>query len=542
MPEPSDPLRRAHDAHGRRDWAVARAEFLAAGESGLELSAHDLDALGDCGWWLGLGEESMAAYEGAYRLFTRADQPRKAAMSAGGVAVTLFLRGDATLGSGSMARARRLLADEPECAEHGYLLYAEVEGGLEWADLDSVLEGARRLQDLGRRQGDPALVAVGVLAAGRALVRKGEVREGLALLDEAMLAALSDELAPAFTGNIYCHLVAACWELADIRRAREWTAALERWLARLPAAVVFAGICRAHRAQLLLLQGDWTNAEREAQRVCAELADVHVAPVAEGWYVTGDARRLRGDLPGAEDAYSRSHHLGRDPQPGRAMLHLAHGRLGAAATSIRSALAAEPRGPLQLVRLWAAQVEIAMAAGDVATAREASACLDSAASTYAATGLVATASQARGAVRLADGDATAALAALRAACGLWSELAAPYDVACTRLLLARAYRAVGDEDASALELDAAEETFTRLGAVLDAERVPQQRALVALPDGLRAARLRCSRWSLRAGATARSPPHWSSARRPSPATCPTSTRSWGCRPERPQQRTRSSTV
>ncbi len=482
--EQSEVLRAARDAYAHRDWAVARAGFRAAREAVAVLSADDLDALGDCAWWLGLGDESVEAYTEAYRIFQSEGRLRGAAMAACGAAVTLFLRGDVVAGSGWMGRAQRLLANEPECVEHGHLLYADVEGALDQGDLDAVVAGGRRLQDMGHRQGDPGLVALGILAEGRGLVRLGHVRDGMRLLDEAMLAALSDELPPALTGNIYCHLVAACWELADLRRARDWTDALERWLSRLPAAVVFGGICLVHRAQLLQVQGAWDQAEREAARACADVVGMHVAPAAEAWYAVGDVRRLRGDLTGAGVAYAQSHRLGRDPQPGHAMLLLAQGRPDAAVVSIRSALAAESRGSLQRLRLWAAQVDIAIAAGDLSTAAQASDSLDETASTYAVPGIAAAAAQARGGVLLAQGDPAAALSLLRAACGLWTELASPYEVARSRMLLARAYRELGDEDAAALELDAAEETFTRLGAALDSATVQRQRGRPALPDGL----------------------------------------------------------
>jgi DNA-binding NarL/FixJ family response regulator len=78
------------------------------------------------------------------------------------------------------------------------------------------------------------------------------------------------------------------------------------------------------------------------------------------------------------------------------------------------------------------------------------------------------------------------LPALHSACQLWQELDAPYDAARTRLLLAQAYRALGDEDAADLELDAAGLVFDRLGAALDARAVAGLRARPALPGGLTA--------------------------------------------------------
>ena len=81
------------------------------------------------------------------------------------------------------------------------------------------------------------------------------------------------------------------------------------------------------------------------------------------------------------------------------------------------------------------------------------------------------AGQARGAVLLAEGDAGAAGAALRGAWRTWRELEAPYEAARARLLIGLACRELGDEDAAAMELDAARTVLHRLGAAPDRERL-----------------------------------------------------------------------
>lgn len=477
-------LEAARDAYRRQDWSAARNGFKAAHSVG-GLSADDLNALSDAAWWLGQAEESLGAAEQAYRRYLDEERPRAAAMAAMGIALNLFLRGDEVIGSGWMSRAQRLLGGEPESAEHGYALYLlDVEPALDGPDLAAVVTAAQRVRDIGHRHGDPNLVAAGILGEGRALVRQGRVGEGMALLDEAMLAVLSDELGPEWAGNIYCHLMAAFHELADIRRAVEWTEATSRWLGSLPEAVLFTGICRVHRSQVLQIRGAWEQAEREAVGVCEDLRDMHVAAVAEGHYQVGEIRRLRGDLAGAEEAYQRAHRLGRDPQPGLALLGLAQGRVDAASASIRAALVAKAHDRLACSRLCVAQVEIALAAGDTETAGAACDELTEIAATYGSSGLEAAALHARGAVVLADGRPEEALPMLRAACQRWQELNAPYDAAGVRLLLARAYEALGDKDAAVLELDAAEAVFDRLGATLDARKVAELRGQPSLPGGL----------------------------------------------------------
>jgi DNA-binding CsgD family transcriptional regulator len=474
----------AHEARAQRNWPRARDLFLAARDQ-RALRAEDLEALADAAWWMGLVDESMAAFEEAYRLYLHGERPREAAMTAMGVAVSLYLRGDGVLGSGWMSRAKRILREEPEGAEHGYLLQLELDGALarSVADLDEAIDMARRIQDIGRRHGDEALIAAGVLAEGRALLKLGRVAEGLALLDEAMLAALSDGLPPDWTGNIYCNLIAACHELGDLRRAGAWTDALDRWCQTLPSAVLFAGICRVHRAQLLHLRGAWDDAEDEAARVCDELRDIGVATVAEGHYEIGEIRRLRGDLEGADQAYTRAHELGRDPQPGLALLRLAQGRTQAASASIRAALAA-PEDRLVRVRLLPAQIEIALVEDDVATARAAGDELAATASAFGSSGLEALSLQARGTLMLAEDRAGPALDLLRSACRCWQELGARYDAAKVRLELMRAYEKLGDAEAAARELDAAATVFDQLGAAPDARAVDELRGTHRAPGGL----------------------------------------------------------
>jgi DNA-binding NarL/FixJ family response regulator len=477
-------LAAARDAFRRHDWAGARERFAAARAAG-ELAAADLDALADAAWWLGDVEEASAVLELAHRRYLEEGRPRRAAMAAIGIAVNHLLRGDGVVGSGWLGRARRLLHDLPEGVEHGYLLQLELEGGLDGDDPEAVVATARRVGELGRRHGDPNLVATGDLFEGRVLVRQGRVADGMARLDEAMLAVLSGDLRPEMAGNIYCHLMAAFAELADVRRAAEWTEATGRWLAGLPRAVLFTGICRVHRSQVMARRGAWAEAEREAALVCRDLADLHVAGAAEGHYQLGELRRLRGDLAGAEDAYRLAHELGRDPQPGLALLRLAQGRAANAAASVRAALTAVAADRLARAWLCAAQVEIALAAGDVETAGRACDELTATASTYGSSGLEAAALQARGAVLLAGGRAEAALPTLRAACRRWRELDAPYDAARVRVLLARAYAALGDGDAATMELDAAAAVFQRLGATLDAASTHAAgRGRPALPGGL----------------------------------------------------------
>ena len=452
----------ARDAFGRRDWATAYAAYVQCGD----LGPDDLDAFGEAAHWVGHQDETVDAYIKAHHLHLAAGSTGKAALSAFMLAVYLRVQGEGSKADGWLARSERLLAGEEEGREHGYPLYLRV-AGLLGSDLDAARVQARRMQDLGRRFGDPNLIALGIYFEGRALVKQARVREGLALLDEAMLAAVSDGLSPFWTGAIYCGLISACHELVDHGRAVEWTETTRRWCEPLPVASLYPGICRVHWAEILDVRGAWEEAETEALGVCFDMERIDVFVVADGMYALGELRRRRGDFEGAQEAYERAHTIGRDPQPGLALLRLAQGRNEVASVSIASAIAGFGGSTLERAPLLAAQCEIALVAGDLDLADEAATEVTRIAEMFASVGLEAVGARCRGAVALARGDSAAALAALRMAAGHWLQVDAPYEVARTRVLLARASHALGDEDAAMRECSAARACFEQLGATND---------------------------------------------------------------------------
>jgi DNA-binding CsgD family transcriptional regulator len=466
-----EPLDRAREAFAARQWDVAYAAY----RSCQSLNGDDLDALGEAAHWLGRPDESIVAYSEAYRLHREAGEDRRASLSALLISCHLRFQGAGVEADGWLARCVRLLSAVEEGPEHGYHMHLEIQPLLA-DDPVAAATSARRMQDLGGHVEDESLVALGVYYEGRALVKQARVREGLARLDEAMLAALSDDLKPLWTGVIYCGLLEACHELVDLRRAQEWTEAMARWCAPLPASSLYPGICRVHQVEILDLRGAWEDAEAEASAACQDLVDIDVFAVADGHYAIGELLRRRGD-GAAEEAYLRAHEAGRDPQPGLALLRMAQGRTDAASASIDAALAACVGGRLERARLLAAQVDIALSAGDVGLADAAAAEVAEIAAEFESDGLRAVSHRCRGAVSLAQGRPVLALGSLRLALARWRELDVPYEVARTRALLAQAYRLLGDDDAAGRECAAARRVFAHLRAdpdlrALDASGAP----------------------------------------------------------------------
>jgi DNA-binding NarL/FixJ family response regulator len=451
----------ARAAFARSDWVEARRRFLEVPAD--ELAPDDWESLAEAAWWAGEIDQTLSAYERASEGFVRSGDTARAAMAALFLGAHASESGQRSRGAGWVARARRMLDGCPDCPARAYPSYFSAFDAMARGDLDEAEEHGLLMLQTGRRFGDPNLVALGVLVQGRVLVKQRQVHQGMALLDEAMVAALSDDLHPKWAGTLLCHLMDVCHELSDVERAWEWTTATARWCTNFPAAALFRGICRVHRSQLLTVQGAWREAEQEADAACADLASVHVGVLAEAYYQIGELRRLRGDLDAAAEAYDEAHRHGRDPQPGLALLLLEHRRLRAAATGLVAALHATP-APLSRVPLQQARVEIALAADDRSTAEAAAHELERVAGNFGTGGLRAAARRARGAVLVASGRYDEAVGPLRAACTTYQAAGARYDTATVRVLLASALRGLGDEEGARREATEACALFESLAA------------------------------------------------------------------------------
>jgi ATP/maltotriose-dependent transcriptional regulator MalT len=471
-PEPvsTEELSRGREAYARRAWAEAYAS-LSRADAALPLGGADLGMLATAAFMVGREDDSIAVLERAHHALREEGDPRAAVLAAFWIGMQLMLRGDVGPGTGWLARADRLLGeDTEESVERGYLLLPQVFRHAAEGELERALALAREAVAIGERRGDRDLFALAVHEQGILLVEAGRLDEGLPLLDEAMVAATAGELSPIVTGVVYCAVILACQGIFEVRRAREWTNALSRWCAEQPELLAFTGRCLVHRAEILQLDGSWGEALVEAERAAHRSVETGSRAGGLAHYRRGELLRLAGDFDAAEEAYREAGRLGWEPQPGIAQLRLAQGRAEAAAASVRRA-DAETTEPLRRAALLPAYVEIMLAVDDVEDAARACAELEEVAGRYDSAMLTALLAHARGAVALAQDDPRGALVALRAAAEAWQALAAPYESARTRVLVALACRALGDEEAAARDLEAARAAFEELGAGPDAARV-----------------------------------------------------------------------
>lgn len=429
------------------------------------LEAGDLERFAEACWWTGRLDECIAARESAFRSYVKEANARRAGLVALDLARDHGASGAGATAQGWFAQAKRLLGDDEDCVEHGFLLRSYADSALRNGEFDQAIELGQRVTEYGSRFGTRDLVTLGVHEQGRALVARGDVEDGLSLLDEAMVSAVSGELAPFWTGAVYCNLINACRDLADYRRAGEWTKVAERWCEQQSIAG-FPGICRVRRGEILRIRGAWAQAEREMRQACEELSRHYVVYAGAAFYEIGEIRLRMGDLEAAEEALEQAHQLGEDPQPALALLQLARGDVMGAAGAIRNALTDETRPPLGRARLLPAATEILLAAQDIEAAETVATELAETAATYGSDALQAAACTAKGSVAFARGDAASAQATLRGAVSGWQAIDAPYETARARLVLADVCDSLGDTLTADLERDAARRTFEELGAAL----------------------------------------------------------------------------
>jgi DNA-binding CsgD family transcriptional regulator len=464
-------LERGRECHGRRAWGDAYHSLKCADGDGA-LDADDLDRLATAAYLTGRDLEFMQILERVHRLHVEADDRPRAARSAFWLALMCMLRGENGRSSAWTARGQRLV-EERDCVERGYLAIAVAEHQLREGLSEAACATAGQVVVLAEAFRDADLMAAAHHARGRALIQHGDIPAGLRCLDETMLAVVADELSPIMTGLMYCSVIDTCRQVYALGRAREWTAAFSRVCERQPDMLAFSGMCLVHRSEIMQLQGAWPEALAEARRACERAERANRKPPGAALYQQGEIHRLCGEFVLAEQEYRAASDRGFEPQPGLALLRLVQGRIEAARAAIRR-LTTATTDRVRRAALLPAHLEIMLACGQLDEARHARDELRELACAFDTEVLRAVAAQADGAIAVAEGHAHAALDPLRRAFGLWEQLGAPYEVARVRLLIGDACRALGDEEAAGLEVEAARSVFERLGARPDLARLEAQ--------------------------------------------------------------------
>jgi class 3 adenylate cyclase len=460
-----DLLAKAREASERHEWQAAFDDFSAA-DAATPLAGADLESVAEAAFFTANIDARERALERAVKTYAAAGDKTRAGAVALGLSLDLAFQGRTSIASAWTQRATRLLEGEGKSYAHGYLALARSHAAQTAGRFEEALEQAEEAVRIGTTGGDADLQAIALVSLGGLKIGSGATADGLALIEEATVSAVNDELTPYLTGVTYCAMISACRDLNDVQRASEWTEATERWCER-SSVSGFPGICRVHRAEIVALNGDWPRATSELERATEELAHYRaVPPLADGLYAIAEIRLRMGQLEAAEELLRQANEKGHSPQPALALIRLARGDARVASTSIDTAVA-ETSDVWARARMLPAQVEIALAAGRLPIARKAAEELAGILATHDAPAARAKAADAAGRVKLAEGEPSEAIRELRAAIASWREVGAPYEIARDRLLMATALQATKDDDAADLELTTARAEFERLGAAID---------------------------------------------------------------------------
>jgi DNA-binding CsgD family transcriptional regulator len=446
-----------------------------------ELDVDGLDRLATAAYLTGHDEEGFAHWTEAHQRCASSGEVHRAAHFGVRVASGLGFKGDLARCRGWIDRVARLLDEAGiDCVEQGYLEYGI--GMLrifEAGDLVGAKECFVQAGKTGARFTHRELITLARIGEGRMLVYLGEIAEGLARLDEAMVSIEARELSSISTGDAYCTVIDACAELFDLTRCRAWTDSFVRWCDTQQDLVLYRGHCFLHRAEVMGVLGPWPDALDEARRACDRLAaPLNPTVLGAAHRIEGDLLRRLGRLDEARSAYERATDFGHDSQPGLALLRVAEGRSDAADAMIRRALG-EAEGPIPRARLLGAYVDIVLTT-DLAAARAAAEELCEVAAELGTPFLRAQGAAAVGSVLLAEGEPRSALLELRRAFNELNVLGAQHDAARARLLIAEACAALGDHDAAGLETRAARSTL----AALTTPGAAGAGAGAEVPDGL----------------------------------------------------------
>jgi DNA-binding CsgD family transcriptional regulator len=431
------------------------------------LEPREVERRATAAYLTGRDAESAELWSGAHRQFLGIADHESAARCAFWLAFQLLNAGEAALANGWIVRAERALDEHgADSVIRGFLLVPRAVRCIIDGNASAALDLFRQAVKIGERFGDRDLMALAGHGCGRALIRLGQITEGVGLLDEAMVAIVAGEISPVLTGDIYCSVLEACHEIFDWTRAQEWTSALSQWCRSQPDLVPYRGQCLVRRAEMLQLRGAWEDAIDEADRACEHLAAFRQSALGAAFYQRAELHRLRGEFPQAERGYRRASDAGRNAQPGLALLRLAEGKVDAATAAIGNALdgARSQRGRATML---IAYVEVMLVAARVSDARVGAEQLSEIANVVSAPFLIAAAAHAAGAVLLAENNPRDARTRLGDAWTTWNQIGAAYEGARTRVLLGLSCRQLGDAEGAQLEFEAARHIFDRLRAATD---------------------------------------------------------------------------
>lgn len=440
------------------DPAAARAAYSRALE--LEESGTVLAGLAEAAYLNHDHDAAIDAFERAYSAFRDSDDPTGAARIAGTLGYLHgMIRGDRAVMGGWISRAQTLLEGTEETVEAGWV---EQFKGMFAGPAGERETHFRAAVELARRYGARDLELDALAYLGATLVHDDRVEEGMVHLDEA-LAGVSGREVDDFLilAEVFCQLFSACERAHDVRRADQWIRVGESIAARRQIPDVSA-FCRTHYGGLLTAAGRWPEADT-ALTDAVRLWSIGPKGQRDAALIRlADLRLRQGRFEEAEQLLTSIDRGSVEAAATVAALHHVRGEDELAADVVERALAETGRTSVTAAALLTLQIDLHLASGDTAAARDVAVELHTCAELHGRPHLLATAALAQGRVCLASGDGDA-FACLHAALTGFAHAQLPFEAARTRLELAAALVADRPEVATA-EARAALTAFETLDA------------------------------------------------------------------------------
>ena len=454
----SDVVRRGWEALAAADWESARSCFEEAYER--EESAEVLDGLSRALHFQGEYERAIELTERAFTAYRQLNRFEDAADRARWLA---FLHGtinsNMAAASGWMARAEGLLEDAEECAGHGWLALDRAPFTDDAVERERLAAAALAIA---RRHRDSNLEFDALALLGDAYVANGRLAEGMQLIDEAMTAVSTGEVAGVVAvGDIFCRLLSACERALDVSRAEQWMSLAGRfdeW------SDFVSPTCRSHYGGILVAVGRWDEAEEELLAAMRTFEKGYRGMRGSPLVKLADLRVRQGRLDEARRLLEGNEF---HPTARRALATVAliRGELGLAEELVGLCLEGESASDPAYAAAMELLVQIRLARDDLAGAGEALERLSDFAAASEEDRAVAYADLAAGRVRAAEGDERAS-AHLQSALQRFATLDLPLEAGRAQLELARAIAASAPEAAVA-EARAALRKFEGIGATGD---------------------------------------------------------------------------
>lgn len=461
-PMADSPAGAARRAVAEQCWRDAAALYAQA-DTEAPLHAEELDLWASALQCMGNPSAAIPMLIRSVAAHRQAGDDDRAAASAITLATIHLERGEVAVCKGWAARARDLVADDPNARAAGLVDWLDARIAGAEGEPALALRLAEAAYAFGKRQDDIRTEALGLMYRGFFRLSLGDTKSGLADQDHAAAIALSGKVDPLTGGVLYCNILWSCRTFGDWARANQWTIGYQRFCA--DSRMGFSGSCQLHRAEVLGLSGSLRDALAHVEDALSRLAADAPWALADAHRVLGDIHGAMGNADAALAAYERCYALGWSPEPGHAMLLLEQGDAEAAYASLERSLIGQSWWTLQRQGILLAH--LAVIAAEAGRPDKAQALIEDLASQgerWPMPSIRALTNEAAALLARKRGDADAALRHLHLARQLWTSAESRLHAARLRLRIAAAQLDLGDRRSAATEVRAVMTAADELGS------------------------------------------------------------------------------